>query len=134
MRTHVRIALVILLVFIVPSIVIGFLLDQSVGVPFGHEVRLERKVPYLLLIKLSSKLFGFDLDLLPILNELLFCALSACAAIGFRYEARLPADYWTIRVLSGFDLFSLFLQGIQSFHDFFLATHPLLIQPLTIIS
>jgi hypothetical protein len=123
-----------LLIFIVASIVIGLLLDQSFGAPLGHELRLEGEVPYLLLVKVSSKLFNFDLDLLTILNELLLGVLSASAAICQCNEARLPADHWTVRVLSRFDLISLFLQGIQSFHDFFLATHPLLIQPLPIVS
>lgn len=134
MGTHIRVALVILLVFIVPSIVIGLLLDQSLGAPLCHELRLEGEVTNLLLVKVSSKLFDFDLDLLAILDELLLGALSARAAISLCNEARLPAYYWTVRVLSGFDLISLFLQGIQSYHDFFLATHPLLIQPLTIVS
>ena len=134
MGTHVRITLVILLVLIVASIVIGLLLDQSLGAPLGHELRLEGEVTNLLLIDISSKLFDFDLDLLSILNELLLCALSARAAIGLCNEARFPADHWTIRVLSCFNLISLFLQGIQSFCDFFLATHPLLVQPLPIVS
>lgn len=134
MGTHVWVPLVILLVFIVPSIIIGFLLDQSLGAALGHELRLEGEVTNLLLVKVSSKLFDFDLDLLAILNELLLGALSARAAISLCNEARLPADYWTVRVLSGFDLIPLFLQGIQSFHDFFLATHPLLVQPFPIVS
>jgi len=82
MWTHVRVALVILLVFIVPSIVIGLLLDQSLGAPLGHELRLEGEVTNLLLVKVSSKLFNFDLDLFSILDELLLGALSARAAIG----------------------------------------------------
>jgi hypothetical protein len=70
-----------LLIFIVASIVIGLLLDQSFGASLGHELRLEGEVPYLLLVKVSSKLFDFDLDLLTILNELLLGVLSASAAI-----------------------------------------------------
>ena len=96
MGTHVWVALVILLVFIVASIVIGLLLDQSLGAPLGHELRLEGEVPYLLLVKVSSKLFDFDLDLLTILNELLLGALSASAAICQCNEARLSADHWTV--------------------------------------
>ena len=100
MGAHVRVPHVILLVFIVPSIVIGFLLYQSLGAALGHELRLEGEVTNLLLIKVSSKLFNFDFDLLAILNELFLGALSARAAIGLCNEARFPADNWTVRVLS----------------------------------
>jgi hypothetical protein len=127
MGTHVGVALVILLVFIVSGIIIGLLLDQSLCAPLCHELRLEGEVAYLLLVKVSSKLFDFDLDLLAILNELLLGALSARAAIGFSYKPRSPADNWAVRVLSGLYLLSLLLQGIQCFRYFFLAAHPLLI-------
>jgi hypothetical protein len=95
---------------------------------------LEGEFAYLLLVKVSSELFNFHLDLLAILNELMLGALSACAAISFGNEARSPADNWAVRVLTLFYLLSLLLQGIQSFGDFFLATHPLLIESLAIVS
>jgi hypothetical protein len=95
---------------------------------------LEGEIAYLLLIKVSTELFDFHLDLLAILNELMLGALSARAAVSFGNEARSPADNWAVRVLTLFYLLSLLLQGIQSFGDFFLATHPLLIESLAIVS
>jgi hypothetical protein len=85
MRTHVRVALVILLIFIVAGIVIGLFLDESLGAPLCHELRLEGELAYLLLVKVSSELFDFHLDLFAILNELMLGALSARAAVGFGY-------------------------------------------------
>ena len=61
---------------------------------------MEGEFAYLLLVKVSSELFDFHLDLLAILNELMLGALSARAAVGFGNEARSPADYWAVRVLS----------------------------------
>ena len=68
MRAHVRVALVILLVLIVTGIIIGLFLDESLGAPLGHQLRLEGEFAYLLLVKVSSELFDFHLDLLAILN------------------------------------------------------------------
>jgi hypothetical protein len=127
MRTHIWVALVILLVLIVTGIIIGLLLDESLGAALCHQLRLEGEFAYLLLVNVSTELFDFHLDLLAILNELMLGALSARAAVGFRYDARSPADNWAVRVLTGLYLLSLLLQGIQSFGDFFLATHPLLV-------
>ena len=100
MRTHIWVALVILLVLIVTGIIIGLFLDESLGAPLGHQLRLEGEFTYLLLVKVSTELFDFHLDLLPILNELMLGALSARAPVGFGYEARSPTDNWAVRVLS----------------------------------